>query len=307
MRWLICLMMVLVAAGSLATDYIPLEGGVTWTYEAREPVTGMRVHALSGPGMWQGLMGYAQVEIENGVPLATTHWAHDDDGRLLLQGVDWGSDAAGGTWILDPAPVFADPSLMPQESVTTTAGLWEVTDTGRLWYGERQATVLCQDRFTYNLPGFGWLDGTELDVDWPDSPEPAPWAYGQYDTRTYFHGCGLSIIANNLNPDVVWDLADVDGLEVTDAPSASLGSTLVAAPTPFNPTTVFKVSLPEGGQARLDIHDVRGRRVDTLVQGMLTAGQHTITWQPRGLASGVYVAQLVVGRQVVTTRVTLLE
>lgn len=75
---------------------------------------------------------------------------------------------------------------------------------------------------------------------------------------------------------------------------------VAAAPNPFNPSTtlVFEVASPAA--ARLEILDVRGRRVATLVDAALGAGRHTRVWNGRDdagrpVASGVYVARLEVG------------
>jgi flagellar hook assembly protein FlgD len=42
----------------------------------------------------------------------------------------------------------------------------------------------------------------------------------------------------------------------------------------------------------LGIYDVTGRLVRTLVSERMEAGYHTITWQPKSLASGIYFAKL---------------
>jgi flagellar hook assembly protein FlgD len=56
--------------------------------------------------------------------------------------------------------------------------------------------------------------------------------------------------------------------------------------------------LPTDGQARLEIVDLRGRRVAVLHDGPLTAGRHELEWRGRdqdgvGVAGGVYLARLV--------------
>jgi hypothetical protein len=42
----------------------------------------------------------------------------------------------------------------------------------------------------------------------------------------------------------------------------------------------------------LGIYDVTGRLVRILVSERMETGYHTITWQPKGLASGIYFAKL---------------
>lgn len=70
-----------------------------------------------------------------------------------------------------------------------------------------------------------------------------------------------------------------------------------AAPNPFNPRTVLRFELPRDGAVRLDLHDLRGRRVATLLDGFREAGEHRLVWNGRDdggqeVASGVYLARL---------------
>jgi hypothetical protein len=67
------------------------------------------------------------------------------------------------------------------------------------------------------------------------------------------------------------------------------------SPNPFNPQTVipFSIGQPEE-RVQLDIYDIAGRLVRTLVDGPLSAGPYKIVWdgtdaQHRAMASGVYV------------------
>ncbi|NOX37785.1 MAG: T9SS type A sorting domain-containing protein [Calditrichaeota bacterium] len=63
-------------------------------------------------------------------------------------------------------------------------------------------------------------------------------------------------------------------------------------PNPFNPATVFRFDLPEKAQVTLEIFDVHGKRVATVIQSTLNAGTHHIRWQSP-LPSGVYFYRLV--------------
>ncbi len=84
-------------------------------------------------------------------------------------------------------------------------------------------------------------------------------------------------------------------LLATEAPAgATAATTLAANPNPFNPRTQLRFTLPEAGRARLSVHDLRGREVAVLGEGIYDAGSHEITWQPDGLASGLYLARIAV-------------
>lgn len=63
-------------------------------------------------------------------------------------------------------------------------------------------------------------------------------------------------------------------------------------PNPFNPATVVTFSLPAADQIRLEVYDVTGRRVRTLVDGRLSAGQHEVRFDAMNLPSGVYYYSL---------------
>ena len=53
------------------------------------------------------------------------------------------------------------------------------------------------------------------------------------------------------------------------------------SPNPFNPRTTLSFTLPTTQHVRLDIHDLRGRLVTTLVRGTLPVGRHEVVWNGR--------------------------
>lgn len=59
-------------------------------------------------------------------------------------------------------------------------------------------------------------------------------------------------------------------------------------PNPFNPTTTIRYALPSSDRVELKIHDILGREVATLVDGVEEAGEHVVHFDARGLASGAY-------------------
>lgn len=59
-------------------------------------------------------------------------------------------------------------------------------------------------------------------------------------------------------------------------------------PNPFNPVTTIGFALPKAGRVVVVLHDVRGRRVRTLVDADLPAGRHDVVLNADDLASGVY-------------------
>jgi hypothetical protein len=84
-------------------------------------------------------------------------------------------------------------------------------------------------------------------------------------------------------------------------------------PNPFNPTTRIAFELPHAGIVRLEVFDLAGRRVGTLVGGRrYDAGPHEALWDGRdesgvAVASGVYLYRLRVGDHAITRRMVLLK
>jgi predicted outer membrane repeat protein len=79
------------------------------------------------------------------------------------------------------------------------------------------------------------------------------------------------------------------------------------SPNPFNPTTTLSFSIPEAGQVQLKVYNLQGRQVATLVDGFRSEGVHEITFDGRGLASGVYIYTLTAGQAAASGRITLLK
>ncbi|MEW6512150.1 MAG: Ig-like domain-containing protein [Bacteroidota bacterium] len=63
-------------------------------------------------------------------------------------------------------------------------------------------------------------------------------------------------------------------------------------PNPFNPSTSIRYSLAQAGNVSLIVYDLLGREVSTLVQGHQPAGEFKVTWDARGVSSGVYLLRM---------------
>ena len=74
-------------------------------------------------------------------------------------------------------------------------------------------------------------------------------------------------------------------------------------PNPFNPVTEIQYDLRETSKVRLEIFNIAGQKVCTLVDGMEAAGYKTAIWNGRtsdgkSVASGIYIYKLTAeGRQ----------
>ena len=82
-------------------------------------------------------------------------------------------------------------------------------------------------------------------------------------------------------------------------------------PNPFNPTTTIRFDIPVGARhdspLQLNIYDIAGRLVATLVDGWLNPGIHEIQWNGSKQASGVYFVEMVSGSFRVVQKMMLLK
>ncbi len=72
------------------------------------------------------------------------------------------------------------------------------------------------------------------------------------------------------------------------------------APNPFNPSTTIKFELPKATEVRLDVYNILGQKIRTLVDRHMPAGIYRVTFDGRGdddqpLASGIYLYRLKAG------------
>jgi hypothetical protein len=118
-----------------------------------------------------------------------------------------------------------------------------------------------------------------------------------------------TVFAGSINDDGVGE--DFDSFEVCfstrtgsteDLPA---GFTLGNYPNPFNPTTTLAFTLPESQLTELAVFDLSGRKVATLVDGLMAAGSHSVVFDASGLASGLYIYTLRSGQIVQSGRMVL--
>ena len=83
-------------------------------------------------------------------------------------------------------------------------------------------------------------------------------------------------------------------------------------PNPFNPSTIIPYQLPVAGHVRLEVFNLLGQRIATLVDEERSAGMHTATWHAvdrsgRAVAAGMYIYRMTVGEERQTGRMVLID
>ena len=114
--------------------------------------------------------------------------------------------------------------------------------------------------------------------------------------------------------------AMTDGTGYFALPLAALGGRALPArfalgpnyPNPFNPSTIIPYQLAASSQVRLEVFNLLGQRIATLVDEARPAGFHTATWHAtdragRAVAAGVYIYRMTVGEERQTGRMVLID
>ncbi len=78
-------------------------------------------------------------------------------------------------------------------------------------------------------------------------------------------------------------------------------------PNPFNPSTKIKFTIPKESNVQLNIYNVLGELVSTLVNEQLNAGYHEYSFHSSNLASGIYIYRIKAGDFVDTRKMVLLR
>jgi hypothetical protein len=97
------------------------------------------------------------------------------------------------------------------------------------------------------------------------------------------------------------------GTAIEDTPAAAAPTLAQNWPNPFGARTDVSFSLPAASEVTLEVFDLLGRRVKTLVSARLPAGTHTATFEADGEPAGIYLARLTAGERVLVRQMARVE
>ena len=80
-----------------------------------------------------------------------------------------------------------------------------------------------------------------------------------------------------------------------------------AYPNPFNPTTNINFTLPELVKVKLEVYNINGQLVYTLMDARLDAGSHSVAWDGSNNSSGIYFVNIMAGEFVDTQKLMLVK
>ena len=78
-------------------------------------------------------------------------------------------------------------------------------------------------------------------------------------------------------------------------------------PNPFNPTTIINFSIPQNGLVTLQVYNILGQKVVTLINKTMNAGAYKVSFNASNLSSGVYLYRLRVNGFTATRKMMLLK
>jgi hypothetical protein len=98
---------------------------------------------------------------------------------------------------------------------------------------------------------------------------------------------------------------------VGDAPRTA-GLSLSSFPNPLRSETTIRFTVPSAGRVTVEVYDIRGARIATLVDERMNAGAHAIAWnrrdaRARDAGPGVYLARVRQPRGTTTCRMIVLR
>jgi hypothetical protein len=78
-------------------------------------------------------------------------------------------------------------------------------------------------------------------------------------------------------------------------------------PNPFNAKTTIKYYLLSNSFVRIEVYNIAGQSILTLIDKYESKGEHKISWDASEYSSGIYIYKLTLGNQTFTKRMTLLK
>jgi hypothetical protein len=202
----------------------------------------------------------------------TTGFAVGDKGTLIK------TTNGGASWTVQTVPWGATKNLLEIDVDTPT----------RLW-------VSGVDQLCY-YSADGGATWTSIDVTGIPAADDVMTVFYQGRAGILWAGCHYSRVFNRTD-------AAVTG---TDAPK--LPFTLNQNyPNPFNPSTTITFAIAQKGRVGLNVYDVSGRLVATVMDKNLDAGTHTITFNADKLATGVYFYKLSTSSGEITRKMLIIR
>ena len=83
-------------------------------------------------------------------------------------------------------------------------------------------------------------------------------------------------------------------------------------PNPFNPSTTIEYAVPQSGNVTIDIYNLVGQRIKTLVDDAFSAGRYKTVWDGKdnagvNVSSGIYFYSISSGNVSIVKKMVLIK
>ncbi len=202
--------------------------------------------------------------------------------------------------------------LYVNESPKCRIYVWDVVDD----------STIANKKLFYQIPANGYADGMKVDsagnvyctgptgvwiispagvyldkIAMPENPSNCNW--GDADGKTLYITAGKSLYRIRLA--TATSLKDQGSLQIKTF------KLYANYPNPFNPSTIITFDLSKNQNVKLKVFDILGNEAGTLLNGYLSAGRHTITFNADNFPSGIYLYQMEAGNFVQSKKMVLLR
>ena len=208
-----------------------------------------------------------------------------------------------------PAPSYSYDYLTLRLNAVTGDTIWSARYDGGALGLDAAISVAVDARGIVLVTGYSTGTSSQLDVATLgyDSLGAQRWAR-RYSSNGSFNDQGVAVALDHLgtiyvagssyggaqgNNFILFKFTDTGGAVGVEQPAGAYEFSLSDNyPNPFNPETTIEFMVAHAGPVTLEVFDMLGRKLETLVEGELAAGRYRFVWSARGLASGMYAYRL---------------
>jgi len=107
--------------------------------------------------------------------------------------------------------------------------------------------------------------------------------------------------------EATWQNFGMSMIKLTDKVIPEEISFSSAYPNPFNPVTMVSMSIPVEMEVHVTIHDMLGKEIVELANGVYSTGNYELDWDASYHASGIYIVKMIAGGQTNIQKLMLIK
>jgi hypothetical protein len=200
--------------------------------------------------------------------------------------------------------------------VATNNQYWPVIScdtTGRIaviYFDERQTAGQMNAYLAYSIDnGDSWVNERLSDVSFPGNQPNDNVRYGDYINIDAHEGRIVPVWtddrAGSYNQEIYTAIIDIN-LGIEDGQSISGLDSFEAFPNPFTDKTNISLKTSEPVQARIEIYNLVGERIELIADQMFLSGMNTLTWNSAA-APGIYYVVLTSSNNSISSKLVKIQ